>query len=79
MKFEIYRTSDRCRENPPCEDAKLVRAGSVVQDAVYEIEIDTLEQLLELVNKEGDVIIMNSDKSKTGYEYEIEIYDGYRE
>ena len=29
MKFEIYRISDWCRENIPCEGAKLVRAGSV--------------------------------------------------
>lgn len=79
MKFEIYRTSDCCREKQPCEGAKQVRIGSAVHDAVYEIEIDTLEDLLELVEREGEVIIGNSDKDKTGYEFEIEIYDDYRE
>lgn len=79
MKFEIYRTSDWYGENPPCVGARLVRAGSMEHRAAYEIEIETLEDLLELVEREGDFIIGNSDKSKTGYEFEIEIYDGYRE
>ena len=42
------------------------------------IEVDTLEELIELVLKYGDVIIKmkckNSDK-----DFEIEIYDDYRE
>ena len=79
MKFEIYRTSDWCRENKPCEGAKLVRAGSAEHKPVYEIEINTLEQLLELVDEINDIIVMDSDKSKTGYKYEIELYDDYRE
>ena len=80
MKFKIYRTSDLECENPPCEGAKLVRAGSMTDSAVYEIEIDTLEDLLQLKDRVGEgVIIGNSKFSKTGYKYEIEIYDDYRE
>lgn len=75
MKFEIYRTSDWCRENPPCEGAKLVRAGSVSHDAVYEIEIETLEQLLKLMQAvEAPIIIMGNYDEPA-----IEIYDDYRE
>ena len=75
MKFEIYRTSDWCRENPPCEGARLVRAGSAVHSAVYEIEIETLEQLLELMQAvESPIIIMGNYDEPT-----IEIYDDYRE
>lgn len=75
MKFEIYRTSDWCRENPPCEGAKLVRAGSAAHNAVYEIEIETLEQLLELMQAvESPIIIMGNYEEPA-----IEIYDDYRE
>ena len=74
MKFEIYRTSD----NPPyCEGAKLVRAGSAAQSEVYEIEIDTLEGLLKLIDEVGEVIISRSILE--GYTHGIEIYDDYRE
>ena len=75
MKFEIYRTSDCCIENPPCEGARLVREGSVSHNAVYEIEIETLEQLLELMQAvEQPIIIMGNYDEPT-----IEIYDDYRE
>ena len=75
MKFEIYRTSDWCRENPPCEGARLVRGGSAIHSAVYEIEIETLEQLLELMQAvESPIIIMGNYDEPT-----IEIYDDYRE
>ena len=75
MKFEIYRTSDWYRENPPCEGARLVRAGSAMHSAVYEIEIETLEQLLELMQAvESPIIIMGNYDEPA-----IEIYDDYRE
>ena len=75
MKFEIYRTSDCCIENPPCEGARLVREGSVSHNAVYEIEIETLEQLLELMQAvEQPIIIMGNYEEPV-----IEIYDDYRE
>lgn len=75
MKFEIYRTSDWYREKAPCEGAKLVREGSAAQSAAYEIEIETLEQLLELMQAvESPIIIMGNY-----YEPAIEIYDDYRE
>lgn len=78
MKFEIYRTSDCCREKVPCEGARLVRAGSMTNSAVYEIEINTLEDLLKLIDKVGEVIIRDLSL-ENGHTHEIEIYDGYRE
>ena len=41
------------------------------------INIDTLEDLIKLVNKYGDIIVVQVDDYK-GIELCIEIYDGYR-
>ena len=49
-------------------------------DRVYsdwEMEIANLEQLMEMIKKYGEIVISSSNAR--GYEYEIEIYDGYRE
>ena len=43
----------------------------------WEIEITNLRQLIGIIKKYGEIIISSSNVK--GYEYEIEIYDGYRE
>lgn len=47
------------------------------------VEISSLKELLELVDKEGDIIIIPEDDfvcEERGFEkYTIEIYDTYRE
>jgi len=58
-----------------------VEKGMVVRDLKgedWQIEIANLKQLLNLVDKYGDIIIKPCDDKK-GYKYEIEIYDDYRE
>ena len=57
--------------------------GLVVCDRLHQetpcntIEVNSLEDILGLVNEEGEIVV-----TKTNYKeisYEIEIYDGYRE
>lgn len=63
MVYEITRSSDWWGENQPCKSAYKS------EDKWY-IEINTLEELQELIKCEGKVIVGKSS---------IEIYDGYRE
>ena len=66
-----------------------VENGEVARDMVYEdkddernfsweIKISTLKGTIDLVNKYGQIIINPIDDVKN-YEYEIEIYNDYRE
>ena len=64
MKFNIYRTSDMFPEFPPCQEAVLKEKGEWSND--YEIEINTLEELMGLISKYGSVVL----SSET-----LEIYD----
>lgn len=69
MIYDIHRTSDWFRENKPCEKAELQSIDELGYSK-YTIEINTLEDLQELI-KEVDSIIIDKDT--------IEIYDYYRE
>ena len=74
MKFEIKRTSlDPYihKDVPPCEEA--IRES----DYVWSIEVGSLEELVSLCSKYGDLIIERY--SRTGEVDTIEIYDDYRE
>lgn len=63
MVYEVSRSSDWFGENKPCKSAYKS------SDKWY-IEINTLEELQELINSDGKIIV---DKLS------IEIYDSYRE
>lgn len=69
MIYDIHRTSDWFRENKPCEKAEL-KSLDEFGCSEYIIEINTLEDLQELIKEVGDIIIGEST---------IEIYDDYRE
>lgn len=76
MKFIVCRTStlgSMC----PCEEAKY---DSIVVDDmtinVWFIEINTIEELTNFVDKYGDIVIADSN---LGEYKEIEIYDTWRE
>lgn len=43
------------------------------------IELHNIEELLEFIDSEGHVVISPSDRFVDGPEFEIEIYDDYRE
>lgn len=77
MRFQIERTSDWIGEKSPCEGAVLMRKGTSIVDPVYIIDIASLEDLVKLMEKEGEIIIKEGYK---GVELPvIEIYDTYRE
>lgn len=77
MKFQIERTSDWIGEKLPCEGAVLMRKGTSIVDPVYIINIDSMEDLVKLMEKEGEIIVKGSYKD-VGLPV-IEIYDTYRE
>lgn len=77
MKFQIERTSDWIGEKLPCEGAVLMKAGTSTTDPVYTIDIESVEDLVKLMEKEGEIIIKANYKD--GGLPVIEIYDTYRE
>ena len=73
MRFKITRTSDW--ENCPCRESVFNR-----ETQEYNIEINTLEDLVAFAKKYGKLIFM--DNNFYGEEKDIpsiEIYDDYRE
>lgn len=71
MKFQIFKTSSFNEEKCPCKN-------SIKENEDFFVNINTLEQLLELIDEVETSIII----SKGGYdenEYTIEIYDDWRE
>lgn len=77
MKFQIERTSDWIGEKLPCEGAVLMKEGTSTDLPVYVINIESVEDLVELMKKEGEIIIKESYEG-VGLPV-IEIYDTYRE
>lgn len=69
MRYTIYRTSDIFKEYRPCEKAELQSIDERGYSR-YTIEINTLEDLQELIKDVGSIIIDENT---------IEIYDDYRE
>lgn len=81
MKFILTRTSLTNRQSikkPPCEES--IQDDYVTKQGTYKnwtVELNTLEDLLNFVNKVGEKIII--EKWQTKEQYEIEIYDDLRE
>lgn len=76
MKFIITRTSDYGK-NPPCEGAVLLYKDE--ESAEWEIEINSLEELLQLSAKTAEPLIIFAQGYDKGNVPELEIYDNYRE
>lgn len=47
------------------------------EESVWEVEIESLNNIISIFKKYGDIIIMESAYSE--YDFKIEIYDTYRE
>lgn len=58
------------------ENGCIVRDCEIVE-SVWEVEIESLNDILSIFKKYGDIIIMESAYSE--YDFKIEIYDAYRE
>lgn len=76
MIYKIYRSTDTNGEKKPCKGAYFHKAytkelcGVVEVIQMWHIEINTLQDLQNLIAEVGELIINDE---------EIEIYDGYRE
>lgn len=70
MRFRITRTSGgyACADSPPCEGAIW---DPLADDGEWKIDIDTLDDLMDLCEREGDLVLNHYNA--------IEIYDNYRE
>lgn len=82
MKFLITRTSDRNKRedtHPPKKGAQWSKASGSRRRGHWFINIKSLEDLIELVEFDGPVIL-DSDVALTGNSIpSIEIYDDYKE
>ena len=58
------------------ENGYIVRDCEIVE-SVWEVEIESLNDILSIFKKYGDIIIEESIYSE--YDFTIEIYDAYRE
>ena len=84
MKFKVTRTSTNCwwgNDNPKCEEAfqdkVIIDEGTEYEriEIDWFININTLQELIEFVNKyKGKVVIITDNHTPT-----IEIYDDWRE
>lgn len=88
MKFFIDRTSEFDEDNmipevnPITVKRKSGRDGSEFETKEYEIEVNTLEELLSLVDKYGSIIVghkLGCNIIPPYHEYDLEIYDTWRE
>ena len=78
MKFMIERTSCYCGSEPPCEGASFFSHDDKWNETKWSIEINSLEELIALAEKEGEVIVSAPCPEKNDLPC-IEIYDTYRE
>ncbi len=101
MKFNLIRTSDHFQVDNPAENLKLGEhleytakplesRGWDKPAKVYSIEILRIEDLIDIMNKTGDDLVIRKeselrleqdvyDKQPLPYDFTIEIYDDWRE
>lgn len=82
MIFRVERTSDPFHESKPIEESYLGKcldlfpgAGKEKKEKSYLVEVDTIEGLIDIVDKYGTTIIY---QNWCNYPT-LEIYDDYRE
>ena len=68
MKFIINTASWNCDNSAPCEKAYL-------EDGEWHVDIDTLDELMKLIDEVNSSIIVDSYENK----HYIVIYDAYIE
>lgn len=78
MKFNLTFTYGKEETLEKVPDKVLVEERRFF--SIYEIEVNSLEDILRLVELEPDgVVIYGSDGYDGEHDYTIEIYNGYRE
>ncbi len=78
MKFIISRTSTTFSGVKPCECAELSEHKDCFGNKIWEIEVSSLEELVELKKKFNHPIVL-CDSYDVKDMLELEIYDDYRE
>jgi len=73
MKYKISRVTDYKGMKQPCKNAVCVRPYNEenLEPGKWEIEINSLDELQELIAEAGTSVIIGKSA--------IQIYDGYRE
>ena len=81
MKLYLTRTSGYYEDTPPVEGAVLLNpVREEWDDRLFGIEINTIEELVELMKEVNHPIILEHTYNDKEYSpYELEIYDNYRE
>ena len=82
MLVRITRKSSRIEEDvKPIDEARKVEVKDPdigMSHVYWEMEINTIEDIMNLVSKYGDIVI-TKDTFSMIHSVEIEIYDDYRE
>jgi len=82
MKFRVKRTSDPLGRTPQlCAGATLLNPDAPEwEEGVWETELNTLEDLVDFIKKNGEVVVSHDEREQSDYRgTTIEIYDTYRE
>lgn len=80
MKFNLTFTYDDEESVEKVPDRVLVAGKEGWRNAIWEIEINSLEDILRLARLEPDGVVINEAGRYEGkHDYTIEIYNGYRE
>lgn len=78
--FSIKEVSFQVKTWTRDENGKSIRQMEERSRLAAFIFLDSLEQLTELMKAVGEEIVVSpADTDRYGVEYELEIYDGYRE
>lgn len=82
MTFRVVRTTDDAGDKTPCQNARFVKRAkpnewSTRKINYWEVELDSLEDLMHLIEETGNALIIFGADEKDGPM--IEIYDDYRE
>lgn len=77
MKFNLTFTYDKEEALEKVPDKVLVEERRF--SSIYEIEINSLEDILRLTKVDWGVVIYEATGYEGEHDYTIEIYNGYRE
>lgn len=78
MKFQVTRTSDYDKDKKPCDRAVLSEHKTCYGESIWEIEINSLEDLIAFRKEVGHPVILLEPYDVKDM-HELEIYDYYRE
>lgn len=82
MKFLVSRTSEWDQTVQPCEGAVSVSHNPSYFRGLWELEINSLDDLWKFITEHGDIILSRGTKAEVDAgetRLHLEIYDDYRE